>query len=375
MLTEKDFKEIEKEASKLYLGLEDEIIQEIAERIAEVGYMNTVTYNNAKILEEMGILYDDIIEMVARYNETSISQIQEIFEEAGLKTLKKDDTIYKMAGLNPKGLSTSMQQIIKATVINTEKNLDKLTKTTAITSQTAFINAINNAYLEVTTGVKSYSQAIIDATNKVADRGACVQYPSGAKRSIESAVRTNIVTSTNQMSGKLQMIRAEEMDWDLMELSAHGGARPEHAEWQGKIVSLSGKKGYLSLKDIGYGTATGFQGVNCRHTWFPYYKGSSLIYSNKELSNLKNETVTYNGKELSMYNATQIQRKMERQIRQDKKEIAGLQGILLSNNIELHIDAQNELNQKENLLKTHNSELNKFLKQTKMKKDRTRLTI
>ena len=103
-------------------------------------------------------------------------------------------------------------------------------------------------------------------------------------------------------------MRAEEMGWDLMELSAHSGARPEHAVWQGKIVSRSGQKGYLSLADIGYGEVTGFQGANCRHTWFPYYKGSSLSYTNKELVNLNNEYVTYNNEKISKYDATQIQR-------------------------------------------------------------------
>ena len=53
----------------------------------------------------------------------------------------------------------------------------------------------------------------------------------------------------------------------------------------------------------------------------PYYKGSTRTYTIKELNELKNEKVTYNGKQISKYDATQIQRRMERQIRNDKKEI------------------------------------------------------
>ena len=86
------------------------------------------------------------------------------------------------------------------------------------------------------------------------------------------------------MCGKMQLARAKELEWDLMELTAHSGARPEHATWQGKIVSLSGKTGYLSLDDIGYGEVTGFKGVNCRHDWRPYYRGSSRTYTDKELN-------------------------------------------------------------------------------------------
>lgn len=377
MLTSQDFKNIEKQASKIYSGLELEIIQEIAERIANVGYANTVVYNNTVILQEMGVLYEDVMSSVAKYNETSVSQIRKIFDEAGIKSLKRDDTIYKMAGLNPKGLNTSMQQILGATANKTQNNLSRLTQTTAITSQTQFIEAMNVAYMEVSTGVKSYSESILDAVKSVSKTGAYVQYPSGQHRSIEAATRMNILTSVNQMSGRLQLMRADEMGWDLMELSAHSGARPEHAEWQGKVVSLSGQKGYLSLDDIGYGEATGFQGVNCRHTWFPYYKGSTLTYTNKELRDLRNETVEYNGKKISKYEATQIQRKMERQIRQNKKDIAGLQGILTSNTKDdkLLESARNSLATAQMKLKQNNSILNDFVSQTGLKKDNTRIAI
>ena len=140
---------------------------------------------------------------------------------------------------------------------------------------------MNKAYMEVTTGVKSYSQAITDSIKEVSKQGATIQYKNREIK-VESAVRMNIMTSVNQTCGVLQRMRAEEMGWDLMEITAHSGARPEHAEWQGKIVSLSGKDGYLSLKDIGYGEVTGFKGVNCRHDWYPYFEGSSKTYSNEE---------------------------------------------------------------------------------------------
>ena len=376
MLTENDFKLLEKQATKLYGDLEIEIIQEIAERIANVGYANTVVYNNAVILQEMGVMYQDIINMVAEYNEVSASQIQNIFETAGIKSLKQDDTIYKMAGLNPQGLNESMQQLLSATAKNTQNNLSRLTQTTAVTSQNQFITAMNKAYMEVSTGVKSYSQSIIDTIKSVSKTGAYVEYPSGQHRSIETATRMNILTSINQMSGRLQLMRAEEMGWDLMEISAHSGARPEHAEWQGKVVSRSGQKGYLNFKDIGYGTATGFQGVNCRHTWFPYYKGSTLTYTDKELNKLKNETVMYNGKKISKYDATQIQRKMERQIRQNKKDIAGLQGILTSDNSDIETDiVKRNIVEAELRLKEEKIALDDFINQTNLKEDYTRTYI
>lgn len=380
MITPEQWNLIGKQANQIYSQLELEIIQEIAERIANVGYANTVALNDVLILQEMGVMYEHIIKLVAKYNNTSASQIKEIFETAGIKSLEYDDKIYKLAGLEPKPLKQSkgMWQFLSATAMKTHNNLNNLVMTTANTSQTQFYNAMNKAYMEVSTGVKSYSQAIIDTIKEISQQGAYIEYPSGQHRSIESAVRTNIVTSVNQTCGKLQEMRADEMGWDLMELTAHPGARPEHAEWQGKIVSRSGKnKKYLSLDDIGYGEVTGFKGVNCRHDWMPFFEGSSKTYTEKELQELKNEKVKYNGQVMSRYDAEQTQRKLERQIRQDKKDIAGLQGILTSSSKDdkLIENTKLQLANTQTKLKQHNSILNEFAKQTGLRKDNTRLMV
>lgn len=376
MLTPEQWNQIGKQAEQIYSQLELEIIQEIAERIANVGYANTVVLNNILIVEEMGLMYQDIIQLVAKYNNTSANQIKEIFETAGVNSLKYDDNIYKLAGLNPEPLkqSGSMWNLLEATALKTHNNLNNLVMTTANTAQTQFYNAMNKAYMEVSTGVKSYSRVIIDTIKELSNQGSYITYPSGQHRSIESAIRMNIVTSVNQTCGKLQEMRADELGWDLMELTAHSGARPEHAEWQGRIVSRSGQKGYLSLDDIGYGEVTGFKGANCRHDWRPYYKGSTRTYTDKELEKLNSQTVNYNGQKISLYDAQQMQRKMERTIRQDKKDMAGLQGILTSNADDKLIENTKTAFAKKSLTyKSHESQLNEFLRQTELKKDNTRL--
>lgn len=66
MLTPEDFNKIEKQAITLYQNLELEIIQEIAERIANVGYINTVSHNDIIIAQE-------IRNVISRYCKKSIS--------------------------------------------------------------------------------------------------------------------------------------------------------------------------------------------------------------------------------------------------------------------------------------------------------------
>ena len=240
MLTQGDFINIEKQAVALYESLELEIIEEIATRIARVGYANTVVLNDIQIAQEMGILYQDIVTLVAKYNNTSYKKVAKIFEEAGAKTLDRDDFIYKEAGLNPVPIkqSRSIIQMMSATIEKTAGNLQNLVMTTAIASQTQFYNAMNKAYMEVSTGVKSYTQAILDEIKNISKQGAMIQYPSGRKMSLEAAVRMNVVTSVSQTCSKLQLMRAEEVGWSLVEVTAHSGARPSHQEFQGKIYSL-----------------------------------------------------------------------------------------------------------------------------------------
>ena len=379
MLPPDYLEKVETQAIQIYNNLELQIIKEISERIANVGYANTVVKNDVLIAQQMGVLYTDVVDLVAKYNKTSYEEIYKIFEDAGITTIKNDDEIYKMAGLNPIKLKQDkgMMDFLIASVNKTNNNLSNLAMTTANNSQSDFLNAMNRAYMEVSTGVKSYSQSIIDAVNDVCEKGTMVTYPSGHNISLESAVRMNVVTGVNQTCGKLQLLRADELNWDLMEITAHIGARPEHAEWQGKIVSRSGEKGYLSLADIGYGEITGFKGINCRHDWNPYYEGSARTYTENQLKEMQNQKVTYQNKEMTKYEANQIQRQMERRIRQDKKELAGMQGILISNNTDNKLieDTKTNFAKKTLYYNTHQKELREFTKAIENSVDRSRMYI
>mgnify|MGYP001625513225 CR=1 FL=1 len=180
MLTEQDFIGIEKQAVQIYQNLELQIIEEIAIRIANFGYANTVVINDLRIAQEMGFLYQDIVKLVAEYNNITYEKVNEIFYEAGEKSLNFDDEIYKEAGLNPIPLKQdeNIKQIMNATINRTAGNLQNLCMTTATTGQTQFQNAINNAYMYTSTGVKSYTQAIIDEIKNMSSQGAVIQYPS-----------------------------------------------------------------------------------------------------------------------------------------------------------------------------------------------------
>ena len=140
--------------------------------------------------------------------------------------------------------------------------------------------------------------------------------------SVEAAVRMNVVTGVNQTALRLQDTLADEMDSDLVETTAHSGARPSHARWQGQVFSRSGKsKKYPDFRRAtGYGTGPGLGGWNCRHSFHPYFDGMARTYGAKELKKLEAKSITYNGEKLTEYEASQRQRYIERQIRRWKRE-------------------------------------------------------
>ncbi len=136
-------------------------------------------------------------------------------------------------------------------------------------------------------------------------------------------MRRAVLTGVAKTCRTIGEYNAASCGCDLMELSAHAGARPSHARWQGQLVSLSGKRGYLSKDDIGYGSGDGFGGYNCRHDWYPFFPGiSQRNYTPEKLTQLETMTVNYNGQEIPYYDATQEQRRLERRVRDCKLRLS-----------------------------------------------------
>ena len=131
--------------------------------------------------------------------------------------------------------------------------------------------------MNVQSGAFDYDTSMKDAADELAKRGiTTVQYENGrpVTRSIESAVRMNILTSVNQTAANQTLSNAEELGVEKFEVSAHIGARPEHEAWQGKIYT---KKELYSV--CGLGSVTGICGINCKHSFYPYFEGMENHYT------------------------------------------------------------------------------------------------
>ena len=373
MLTPDYYESCVDDILNLYAQLEDDIISDVIRRMMKTGFVTESAKHQAEMLQNAGLLYDDILAEISKYTDASSAQVKALFEDAGVRSVNFDNQIYRAVGLVPVDIrqSPAMRQTLEAGYRKTLGNMRNLTLTTANMGQTAYYNACNQAYMKVISGAFSYQEAIKKAVQKTAQDGAFVLYPSGHRDRVDVAVRRSVLTGVGQTCREIGIMNAEENDCDLMELSAHFGARPTHAEWQGQIVSLSGRKGYLSLSDIGYGTGDGFGGWNCRHDWFPYFEGySRRNYTDSYLKSLNEKNIEYNGEKYSQYEISQIQRKYEREIRSAKREkVAFDTAVKETSDSELKAVMKSGSDYANQQIKEKQAKMRDFIQQTGNKRD------
>ena len=325
MLTPEYLSNMSDDIVLLYEELLNSIIEDISRRIVKTGGVTETADWQAQMAQNSGALYDEIVKETAKTAMLSETEVRRIFSEAQVESITFDNRIYSEAGLTPlEHLSPAALKVFNAGINKTNGLIRNLTKTTALETQKTYINACTLAEMQVESGAFSYQQAIRTAVRSAVKDGGFIHYPTGHRDRVDVAVRRAVLTGVSQTTGDVSLMNAQQLDCDLMEITAHGGARPSHAVWQGKIVSLSGRDGYLSLSDIGYGTGPGFKGWNCRHDWYPFFEGiSERAYSDQQLKEFSDKKVVYNDEEIGYYEATQMQREMERRIRATRRELNG----------------------------------------------------
>ena len=213
MLTPDYLKNVADDAINIYSKLEDSIIKDVVRRLKNTDFEMTESARfQIRIAQEAGLLYDDIIEKVAKYSGVSEKIVKKTFENSAIEALKYDDKIYKKQGLNPIPIKqqTTMLNLLKNTLNKTNGILYNLTLTTANTSQQKFIEVCNQAYMEIASGAFDYNSAIRKALKQFGD-GIQVEYDSGYRLNIKSAVKRAVMTGVNQTCLKIQELRAEEM--------------------------------------------------------------------------------------------------------------------------------------------------------------------
>ena len=331
------------------------VVEDFARRVAKAAGVTDTAEWQAIRSNEMGLSMDELTKRSAELLNITQDELKTMYKQAYDTYIESDEKRFTGSGLNYQRIVNNpvLKDYMTAAQEQTQRSLQNIfghtgaiksmTGTTAVMLKygnqylpisKAYTMALDLAQMQVSTGVLDYNTAIRNAVKAISKQGVstvigdAVGYDSGYRISVRAAARMCVLTGVNQMAGNMNKLVCDDLGLDLVETTAHMGARPSHQVWQGQIFSLSGRsKKYPSLVDgTGYGTVSGLMGANCRHNYYGYYEGSPRAYTEQQLYEMSDAGaphVTYDGREYTYYEATQKQRQMERAIITTKREMIG----------------------------------------------------
>lgn len=332
------------ELAELFRSLEDTFLDEICSRLALKDQLNEVTVQAIRALRSHGIDTKEIEKAIRKTSGISEKKLKELFDDVISRNQKYYTAVIDMAGLTQPETLVSVEDTW-AVYEQTRQTLRNITQSmgflvnngrTMLPPARAYQWALDSAVMQIQSGAISYNQAIKSAVQQLAGGLKVVNYESGHVGHIDVAVRRAVMTGVNQICDQYTNQSAEYLDTRYFEVSAHSGARDKpgaspwssHKDWQGKVYyhSESGEPDPLGLYDdlvetTGYGYVDGLTGANCRHHKYPFIPGvSERTYTDEQLEHIDDGLgCTFDGKTYTAYEATQMQRRIERQIRAQKK--------------------------------------------------------
>ena len=313
----------------LWQQVEDDILRDVARRIRKMETLTPTANWQLWRYQQVEAVRQDVVKKLARYTGKSEAEIRRLMQQAATRAMEAEDEIYYHYGLSPTPFAENetLQGLLNAGYQQTAGTFANLTATTANTVSGQFEAALDRAHLKVSSGAFDYKSAVKSAVNSLADTMKYVTYPTGHRDTLEVAARRAVLTGVNQTAAKLQVARADEMGVEFFETTAHGGARPSHAEWQGRQFHRGGAVDYMGKHypdfeaATGYGTGAGLCGWNCRHTFFAIFPelGAPPAWTQESLEALNARDIEYSGKKYTQYEISQMQRARERTVRKYKR--------------------------------------------------------
>ena len=328
---------------EMYQNLEDWIIQDIANRLMKAGEISGTVDREVWKLQQMGLHNEEIVSRVAKLSKMSHAEIRRLLKDSVMTSFSDDaDVLQRYGEVQPPNIYEAALMAANAEMVKVSGELDNLTRTTMQQSQKDLLNLLNEVDYRVASGLQSYSSAVCEVLDRYAKGGVIIDYPTGARRTLEAAVRCCVVTSLNQTAAQVTNQYIVEGGIEYVLVSAHMGARhneqkptgvESHDYWQGKVYKITGSDpdapnlleatGYDIDPKTGKGRVVdplGLHGYNCRHSHKPWDKS------------LRNPYVDENGnpkidihESQDLYDKQQKQRQMERSIRQTKRELLAKQ--------------------------------------------------
>lgn len=342
------------ELAELYRALEDTLLDEICSRLKLADQLNEVTVQDIRALRSHGINLKEIEKAIRKTSGISETKLNDLLDDVVERNQKYYTELIDLARITQPETLVDAAEVaaIRAQTLDTFRNLTASmgflvdAGRAMLPPAKAYQWALDNAVMQVQSGAINYNQAIKTAIKQLADSGLrVVDYESGHQDQIDVAARRAVMTGVNQICAKYTEQSAQYLETPYFEVSAHAGARDKpgpspwssHKDWQGKVYSIRAGDIYPNIYDAcGLGAVDGLEGANCRHRRFPWVEGvSERTYTDEQLQHIDDGLgCTFDGKTYTAYEATQMQRRVEREVRKLKREKAAYKAA------ELHEDEQ-----------------------------------
>lgn len=325
------------ELAELFRALEITLLDEICSRLKLADQLNEVTVQDIQALRMHGIDLKSIEEAISKTAGISKQKLNSLLNDVVERNQKYYTEVIDLAHVTqPETLvDAATVDAIKRQTHDAFRNLTAsmgfLVGNTMLKPARAYQWALDNAEMQIQSGAISYNQAIKTAVKQLADSGLkVVDYESGHRDQIDVAARRAVMTGANQICAKYTEQSAQYLETPYFEVSAHAGARDKpgpspwssHKGWQGKVYSIRANDIYPNIYEVcGLGAVDGLEGANCCHRRNVWVEGvSERTYTGEQLEHIDdNLGCEFDGKKYTAYEATQMQRRVERQIIKQKR--------------------------------------------------------
>lgn len=297
-----------------YSGLELDMLLALVERLRDGDFQAFIM---ADRLRALGVLREDLERVVSANWPGTKREAAAALDTTARKALSADMRTYETAvkaGFLAAVSSSLAQSILEGISSEAHRQLESRLALVSTTAVNTSIRTLERAFLLTYSGKESLDKAIWGAVSDMARQGITgAEFPSGRRMEMAPYVRTVVQTSVMQHTRRMGFALMDSFETDLIEISAHAGARPLCAPYQGRVYSRSGKHPkYPPLASTSYGQLAGLFGINCGHYGFPFIEGLDQELTAEE----RQEQTTVDGKSNDqIYRESQEQRKNERRIR------------------------------------------------------------
>ena len=328
MLTADQIDALRESARKITDPITEYLLRDIARRIAQAGELTSTAAYQVWRAQNLGLSQQDIQQELRRLLRMSRDEIERIMYRSAQSGYDLDVRRFPTVEAIPFEQNVSLQQIVSAAVELAQEDFSNIVQTIGFVNPfgkaepltQAYISSCDFAFQQVITGAASYTEVVRQATRNLADKGIrVIDYESGVHTSLEAAVRRNMLGGLGLMQEQISQVAHDQLGCDGWEITAHANSAPDHEPIQGKQYSDAA---YIALNNSlrrRIGT------LNCGHAAFPIILGvNSPQYTPVELEKFRADNekgVTVDGVHYTGYQATQMQRSLERAIRRQKNRV------------------------------------------------------